>query len=111
MVMTNRTFVEMFDALASEVRLGIFKLLVKYGRAGLVAGEISAELNIPPTNLSFHLKALVQAKLIHATQEGRYQRYRADLDAMMTLVNFLVEECCTQEQEGDTLPCTSPKGC
>ena len=46
----------------------------------LVAGEIASLLVLPPTNLSFHLKALAQAGLLRISLEGRrYQRYRANL--------------------------------
>ena len=52
-----------FESLASGIRLDIYRLLVRQGPQGLVAGEIASALDIPPTNLSFHLKALTQARL------------------------------------------------
>lgn len=104
--MDTKTAVQMFDSLASEVRLDVFKLLVKFGEDGLVAGDIASTLQIPSTNLSFHLKALTHAGLITATQEGRYQRYRANLTEMMGLVSFLMAECCAQQQDGcSTVEC------
>jgi len=39
-----------------------------------VASEIAAALDLPPTNLSFHFKALVQVGLLTVKQEGRFQR-------------------------------------
>ncbi len=60
----------------------------------MVAGEIATTLEIPPTNLSFHLKALTQAKLVTVEQEGRFQRYRANLSLMLDLIAYLTEECC-----------------
>lgn len=89
----------MFDSLASEIRLDIVKLLVRLGEDGLVAGEIAAELDIPSTNLSFHLKTLVHAGLLQSEQEGRFQRYRADFPALMDLSTFLMEECCVQQSD------------
>lgn len=83
-----------FESLSSGVRLGVFKLLVKHGLDGLVAGEIATLLDVPPNNLSFHLKDLSQAGLVTATQEGRYQRYRANIPLMLDLVVYLTEECC-----------------
>lgn len=91
----------LFESLASGVRLDVFRLLVKTGSAGLVAGEIAAALELPPTNLSFHLKALTQSRLLNVTQEGRYQRYRANLPLMLELIGYLTEECCA----GDTAQC------
>lgn len=84
-----------FESLSSSVRLDIYRLLVKTGPDGLVAGEIASALNLPPTNLSFHLKALAHAKLVSVVQEGRFQRYRANLALMQTLIAYLTEECCS----------------
>lgn len=83
-----------FESLSSGVRLDVFRLLVKKGMEGIVAGEIASTLDLPPTNLSFHLKALTHAGLVTATQEGRFQRYRANLTLMMELIAYLTEECC-----------------
>ncbi len=88
-----------FESLASGVRLDVFRLLVKNAPNGLVAGEIAALLALPPTNLSFHLKALTQAGLLNVTQEGRYQRYRANLAIMQELIVYLTSECCTGQPE------------
>jgi DNA-binding transcriptional ArsR family regulator len=81
------------------VRLDVFRLLVKTGTEGLVAGEISAALEIPPTNLSFHLKAMTHAGLVNVTQEGRFQRYRANIPLMVDLVAYLTDECCAGHPE------------
>ena len=88
-----------FESLASGIRLDVFRLLVKNAPNGLVAGEIAAQLALPPTNLSFHLKALTQAGLLSVTQEGRYQRYRANLAVMQELIAYLTAECCTGHPE------------
>ena len=64
--MEKTTATTVFESLASGVRLDVFRLLVRQGPEGLVAGEIAAELELPPTNLSFHLKALTQAGLKEA---------------------------------------------
>lgn len=95
-----------FESLASGVRLDIYRLLVKTGPQGLVAGEIGASLAVPPTNLSFHLKALMHAQLVRVEQEGRYQRYRANLGLMQDLIGYLTEECCAghPEQCAETCP-------
>lgn len=92
--MNKEIAVAVFESLSSGVRLDVFRLLVKKGTEGMVAGEISAALDLPPTNLSFHLKAMAHAGLVTATQEGRFQRYRANLSLMVDLVGYLTEECC-----------------
>ncbi|WP_024299302.1 ArsR/SmtB family transcription factor [Methylomicrobium lacus] len=89
----------LFESLASGVRLDVFRLLVKHAPTGLVAGEISSLLALPPTNLSFHLKAMTHAGLVSVTQEGRYQRYRANLTVMQDLIVYLTAECCAGHPE------------
>lgn len=88
-----------FEALSSGVRLDVFRLLVKAGKNGHVAGEIATTLGLPPTNLSFHLKGLTQAGLIAVEQEGRFQRYRANLPLMLDTIAFLTENCCGDHPE------------
>lgn len=88
-----------FESLASPVRLDVYRLLVRAGPDGMVAGEIAATLDIPPTNLSFHLKSLTQAGLLAAQQEGRYQRYRANLELMTELIGYLTDQCCAGRPE------------
>lgn len=102
--MNQTTATVMLESLASETRLGIYRLLVREGPDGIVAGDISAKLNVPPTNLSFHLKALTQAGLISVAQEGRYLRYRANMPLMQQLIAFLTEECCAGHPEACAMP-------
>ena len=90
-----------FESLASGIRLDVYRLLVRKGPQGLVAGEIAGALDIPPTNLSFHLKALAQARLVTVKQEGRFQRYRANMPLMLDLIGYLTAECCA----GDPAQC------
>ncbi len=91
--------IKVFESLASGLRLDIYRLLIRQGADGLVAGEIGSALDVPPTNLSFHLKALTQAGLLSVTPEGRYQRYRANIPLMLDLVAYLTEECCAGHPE------------
>jgi DNA-binding transcriptional ArsR family regulator len=97
--------ISVFESLASGVRLDVYRLLVKAGHQGLVAGEIGAALEVPPTNLSFHLKALTHAQLVSVVQEGRYQRYRANLALMQELIGYLTAECCAGHPELCTETC------
>ena len=97
--MDKLSAIAVFESLASGVRLDIYRLLVKVGPQGMVAGEISTLLAVPPTNLSFHLKALTHAQLVSVEQEGRYQRYRANLTIMQELIVYLTAECCTGHPE------------
>ena len=109
--MEKQNATQIFESLSSGVRLDVFRLLVKHGPEGLVAGQIASMLDLPNTNLSFHLKALTQAGLLAMEQEGRFLRYRANIPLMLDLIAYLTEECCTghpeQCQEFRTAnPCT-----
>jgi ArsR family transcriptional regulator, arsenate/arsenite/antimonite-responsive transcriptional repressor len=97
--MDKNTATTVFESLASGIRLDVYRLLVRKGPAGMVAGEIASALDLPPTNLSFHLKALTQAGLLRAEQEGRFQRYRANMALMQELIGYLTEQCCAGQPE------------
>jgi ArsR family transcriptional regulator len=97
---------KVFESLASAVRLDIYRLLVKTGPSGLVAGEIASTLGVASTNLSFHLKALTHAQLVSVVQEGRFQRYRANLTLMQSLIVYLTAECCAGQPEQCPETCT-----
>jgi len=93
------TATTIFECLSSGVRLDVYRLLVKKGLEGEVAGEIAAALKVAANKLSFHLKALTHANLVSVEQEGRFQRYRANLPLMVDLVRYLTEECCSGHPE------------
>ncbi len=82
------------EALAQESRLGIFRLLVVAGEAGLPAGQIAKRMELPAATLSFHLSQLKHAGLITCLRQGTSLIYSADFDAMNALVGFLTENCC-----------------
>ncbi len=90
---------KLFEALSSDVRLDLFRLLVRQAPEGLVAGDIARFLDIPSTNLSFHLKALVQSGLANVEREGRFMRYKANIPLMLEIVAYLTEECCANDPE------------
>lgn len=95
--MNSRDAVSSLAALAQESRLAIYRLLVEAGPTGLAVGEIGASVRIAPATLSFHLKALLHARLILSRQEGRYIYYSANYDAMNGLLGFLTENCCASD--------------
>jgi ArsR family transcriptional regulator, arsenate/arsenite/antimonite-responsive transcriptional repressor len=103
-----------FESLASGLRLDLFRLLVRHSPQGLVAGEISAALEVPPNNLSFHLKSLTHAGLLTVQQEGRFQRYRANVALIHALIDYLTDACCAGQPDlcaelRDTPPCPASK--
>ena len=81
-------------ALAQETRLSIFRLLIEHAPHGLTPGAIGTRLDLAPATLSFHLKELARAGLVDDRRESRFIWYRASLDRMRALVDYLTENCC-----------------
>jgi ArsR family transcriptional regulator len=84
-------------ALAQETRLGLYRMLVKRGPNGLSAGVLAEHLGVPPSSLSFHLRALQHAGLISQRRVSRQLIYAADYAAMNAVVHYLTENCCGAE--------------
>ncbi len=81
-------------ALAHDGRLGIYRLLVQAGPAGLTVGRIAKKLDMPGATLSFHLSALKHAGLVRAARRGRELIQTTDFKQMNDLVAYLTENCC-----------------
>ena len=93
--------VRQLAALAHTGRLTIFRELVKvFDEAnthhGLAAGELSRRLHMPPSTLSFHLKELARADLLASEKDGRSVIYRINGQSIRALVNFMLEDCCSE---------------
>lgn len=99
--MDTQLTVQQLSALAQETRLHIYRALVQAGPAGLNPGALLKQLDIGHATLSFHLKELKQATLVHARQEGRFVFYQANYQAMSQLIETLTENCCA----GATICC------
>lgn len=83
-----------FDALGHEVRLRIFRLLVRAGDDGANVGHLGQALDLPASTLAHHLHALVNAGLVRQERHGREIINRADYVAVNALTAYLTEECC-----------------
>jgi len=85
---------EALGALAQSTRLDCFRLLVRHEPAGLAAGDIARQLDVPPNTLSTHLNILARAGLVSATRQGRSIVYRAHISTLRDLMIFLAKDCC-----------------
>ena len=94
-------------ALGHTTRLSVFRLLVEAGPAGRMAGDIAEALAVPSPTLSFHLKELSAAGLVHGEPQGRYVCYRADFGAMNALIGFLTHNGCVGSTASDGVPPTT----
>jgi ArsR family transcriptional regulator, arsenate/arsenite/antimonite-responsive transcriptional repressor len=86
-------------ALGQPTRLDIFRLLMRQGPDGLLAGAIAETIGCPHNTLSSHLSILARAGLIRGTREGRTILYRPNVEAMRALLAFLVTDCCEGHPE------------
>lgn len=77
-----------FHALSDPLRLRIVELL----RAQEVCVcDLCDSLGASQSKLSFHLKALKEAQLVHARQEGRWIYYSLNLAQFVVLEQYLSE--------------------
>ena len=109
--MDNDSAIDALGALAQSTRLDAFRLLVRHEPAGLAAGDVARQLDIPQNTMSSHLAGLARAGLVRAERHSRYIIYRADLDQLKALTLFLVKDCCGGRAElcepliAELIPC------
>lgn len=90
-------------ALGQLNRLRIFRLLVRMEPEGVAAGAIAEMMGCPQNTASSHLAILARANLVTGVRRGRSVVYRADLEGMRWLVEYLLADCCN----GDVSLCAS----
>jgi protein-tyrosine-phosphatase/DNA-binding transcriptional ArsR family regulator len=88
-----------FAALGQESRLGVLRLLLNQTPRGVSAGELAADLSMPPSTASFHLSALERAGLVENVRQGRQMIYSVRTGALRELLGFLTEACCGGQPE------------
>lgn len=97
--MDTNTAIDSFAALSQETRLEAFRLLVRYEPEGLPAGEVARQLAVPHNTMSAHLSVLLRAGWVSARREGRSIIYRANLNHMKDVIQFLARDCCAGHPE------------
>ena len=91
-------YADMFQAMGTEPRLHILRLLLSAHPEGLVVGDILAELDIPSSTLSHHLDKLKNEELVIVRREGTFLRYVANTESLQQLLGFLYAECCSRSK-------------
>ena len=91
-------YADMFSAMGTEPRLRIMRLLLSAHPAGMIAGDIGGELDIPPSTLSHHLEKLRNEDLVKVRRESTFLWYSANAEALQALLGFLYAECCTRNK-------------
>jgi DNA-binding transcriptional ArsR family regulator len=90
---------EIFAALAHELRLEVFRLLIGVAPNGLPAGRIAEQLHVPASTLSTHLAQLERAGLLKSWREQQRILYAVNTEGTRNLVGFLVDDCCGGQPE------------
>jgi ArsR family transcriptional regulator len=86
------------DALGHEVRLDLYRSLLRAGRTGMPVGEIQKRLGgMPRSTLAHHLGKLVDAGLVRQHKVRTSVISTVDFDRMDELVAYLTNECCIDE--------------
>lgn len=91
-----------FAAAGSESRLGVLRVLVRAGHAGLTISDIQQRLDMPASTLTHHLKFLAAGELILQEKQGRSVVNRANYDQLKALADFLLYECCADSSRTDS---------
>ena len=86
-------------ALAQDTRLTVFRLLVRAGPKGMIAGAIADHIGVPGSTMSHHLAALERAGLVVSKRESRQIHYTANFEGMRGLLGFLMKDCCQGNPE------------
>jgi ArsR family transcriptional regulator len=89
------------EALGNPTRLRIYRALVRAGDAGLSVGKLQTKLDLAASTLSHHLKAMIATGLIAQERQATTLICRANYDVMRGIVDFLVDECCTESSCGE----------
>jgi ArsR family transcriptional regulator, arsenate/arsenite/antimonite-responsive transcriptional repressor len=91
-------------SLGNPLRLKLYRALVRAGEDGLACGILQDKLGIAASTLSHHIKHLMDAGLIRQERQGTTLVCHAAYPAMLSLVGYLVDECCQD------VKCNTPKG-
>lgn len=84
--------------LGHPTRLMIYKRVVRAGYQGIAVGGLQEKLSIPGSTLSHHISSLASAGLISQRREGRTLYCVAEFEQLQTVIGFLQDECCADEE-------------
>ncbi len=97
--MDQASAIAALGALAQDTRLAVFRLLVRAGPDGMIAGAIAESLGSPASTMSHHLATLERAGLVVSQRTSRQIHYTANFEQMRGLLGFLMADCCQGKPE------------
>ncbi|MGR5120008.1 ArsR/SmtB family transcription factor [Vibrio astriarenae] len=89
--------------LGHPTRLSIYKSVVRAGHQGIAVGGLQEKLRIPGSTLSHHISTLTSAGLLSQRREGRTLYCVAEYQKLNTVIGFLQDECCIDEECSEDL--------
>ncbi len=105
-MMEESAVIKALSALAQPNRLRVFRQLIVAGKQGMTPGALGEAFEVAPATLSFHLKELLNAGLVLQERDGRNLIYRAQVENMNGLLDYLTDNCCQGEPCLDTTSIT-----
>lgn len=93
-------------AMANPTRLRILRALVAAEPQGLTAGQLAEIAQATPSRASFHLSGLADAGLVSSTRHAREITYRVEFAAIGALVDYIIRDCCQNNQT--VVACCAP---
>jgi ArsR family transcriptional regulator len=82
------TAISKFKALADPIRLQVIELL---RQQEMCVCDLCDQIGVAQSKLSFHLKTLREAGLLHSRQQGRWIYYSLNLSGFLELEEYLAE--------------------
>lgn len=92
---------QLLRALAEPIRLRVVQALQQGERC---VCDLTGDLDLAQSKLSFHLRVLKDAGLIQARQEGRWIYYRLEPGSLLALRHWLSE--LAEASDAPAPPCT-----
>jgi len=89
-------YVQKFKALADEQRLQIMNILTRRGKTCVC--DLVDDMNLSQSKLSYHLKILLKADLIHKETKGTWSYYWIKEETVNALLSE--ELCCLFRPSG-----------
>ena len=93
-----KSSIPILKVLCDETRLGILQMLSKQDMNGC---EILRSFECTQPTISYHMKLLVDAHLVHARKEGCAVIYSINMEIWPSIQALLKALCSSARQEGD----------
>ncbi|WP_295894404.1 helix-turn-helix transcriptional regulator [uncultured Vibrio sp.] len=92
------TVAKALKELGHPTRLAIFRSVVRAGYQGIAVGGLQQKLDVPGSTLSHHISSLASAGLLNQRREGRTLYCVAEFNKLQSVISFLEDECCLDEE-------------